>query len=307
MAWNDPVKPTTGAAVATNRTEADAVGEIAQRAVRPKLMTIDDGVEVFVAPANIEPRSIKKFIDEYADAPDRRSGTAALRTLDSFVEHVNRHKDTDSVLFATEENTRLVCVFDYNRAGPEGPPRFGKHRAHYDCPLSDEWAAWDEADDETLDATAFAELIETRIGDVVDPSTVQSKAKQFASILGIDFAGPSKIMELSRGVALRVNSKVARTVNLSSGETQFQFEEAHADEAGAPLKVPGAFLIQIPVFKGGPLYQLPVRLRYRVRDRSIAWTVSMYRADLALQHAFTEVCDAAKERTALPLFYGTPE
>jgi uncharacterized protein YfdQ (DUF2303 family) len=295
-----------------NRTEADAVGELATRAFEPRLMEIEDPiigrVEVFVGPNNVEPRSIKKLLDEYRTEPERKRGTAALQTLQSFIAHVNRHKDPDSVIFATESNTRLACVFDYNHAGADGDPRFGVHRAHYDCPLSDEWKAWDAIDGKQLGPNEFAEFIESRIADIVDPSSAGDGAKKFADTLGVEFAGPAKVMEMSRGIALRVNAKVARQVNLQSGVTQFVFQEQHNDENGEPLKVPGAFLIAIPVFKGGALYQLPVRLRYRVGSGgTLSWTLARYRDDRALQHAFAEVCETAQKETALPLFFGTPE
>lgn len=86
-----------------------------------------------------------------------------------------------------------------------------------------------------------------------------------------------------------------------------QFSEQHQDEKGAPLKVPGAFLLGIQVFKGGALYQVPARLRYRVTNQVVSWSFALYRTDVLFQHAFTEACETAKAQTELPLFVGSPE
>src|SRR3546814_747731 len=82
--------------------------------------------------------------DPFREQPLRRSGTAVLTALESFVAHVNRFKDEDSIIFASDDRAApsLTAVIDYHRQGHQGDPRFGQHRGHFAFPLSDEWKAW---------------------------------------------------------------------------------------------------------------------------------------------------------------------
>jgi len=294
------------------RTEADAVAEIAERAAStedialPKPDSADN--RIIAVPKGIELRSIKKLIDEYRTEPERKEGTARFQDLDSFIGHTNRFKDADSALFADASSSApsLTCVLDYH-CRADGKPRFGTHRGVYTFPISEEWSTWCTMRNKEFTQSAFAEHIENRLLDIANPGTAGETATAFSQELGTAFASASKLLELSRGLAVRVNSRVVNATNLATGEAQMVFETQHNDETGAPLKVPSAFLLAIPVFKLGALYQVPVRLRYRVRDAKVVWFYELYRIDRIFDHAFKEACDAARVQTELPLFIGSPE
>src|SRR5688500_379560 len=125
------------------KAEAQAVYEIARRTAEPRLLEIGetDGekVSVLLLPneqGGVKALSVRDFLAEYRDAPERKAGTARLFELASFVAWVNRFKDADSVLFASPDsaNPMLSAVIDYHRK--TGHPRFGEHRAVYAFPLS---------------------------------------------------------------------------------------------------------------------------------------------------------------------------
>ena len=78
-------------------------------------------------------------------------------------------------------------------------------------------------------------------------------------------------------------------------------------ERGQPLKVPGAFLVGIPVFRGEIGYQLCVRLRYRKSGASLVWIMELWRHEEVFDTAIKEACDMVKKATELPLLVGTPE
>ncbi len=296
---------------AENMGAAAVVADIVKEHIAPRLMQLEDPdgltAPVLVLPRGLTAHSIAKFVDEYADAPRRRKGVARFVELASFIAHANRFKDVDSAIFAKPDVPQLVSVLDYHRAGPEPFPRFGEHRGLYEPPLSDEWKAWTGQDTKVMGQAAFAEWLENHITDVADPSTAGDTAKALADLIGCSFASPSKLLELSRGLSIRVDSKMQQTVKLATGEASMQFVASHNDETGAPIKVPGAFLVALPVFRGGAPYQLAVRLRYRAAGGSVSWFFEVYRADRVFAHAFQEACDTAAKETGLPLFVGSPE
>lgn len=297
-----------------NRTDSDVVAELAARAAsKVETVLVDPETAVLAVPDGVEVVSIKPFLDEYLEAPERRKGTARLGTLASFLGLVHRFKDLDSALFANPDGTNhpprptLTCVFDYNREGPTGAPRFGQHRAVYEFPVSDEWKAWLGLNGKPMAQAQFAAFLEDRIADVAAPTSPGALAQEFAQKLLVSFAGPSRLIELSRGLSIRVDQTVRNAQNLQTGEAQVQFVAQHTNENGQPLNVPGAFLLNVPVFRGGALYEIPARLRYRVKEGAITWFYELYRADRIFDHAFDEACEEAQENTELSLFVGTPE
>ena len=293
----------------TRKAEAEAVAEVVSRYVEAKEVDLENGHAVLVAPLGLTIHSLKKFTDEYLDAPERREGTAVLQELDSFIAHVNRFKDADSAIFGDPNMSapKLTGVLDYHRAGGEGAPRFGKHRAVYSFPLDKAWKTWTGAASTEIGQRQFAEFIESNVLDIIDPREAGESANRFANALGARFAAGPELMELSRGLIVRQGSHVRNAVNLSTGEVQIQYDTEHTDERGQPLNVPRAFILGIPVFRGGHPYQVPVRLRYRVKENLIVWSFEMWRLDLVFEDAFKGATTRAQTETALPLFIGSPE
>lgn len=303
------------------RTETDACFEAVQKLHEVRLLRIvdppneDSGLtkidpSVIVRPEGVEIESIKPFLDEWRPHPERKEGQAELETVESFIDHANRfkHPNGAAALFATRGGgTRpvLVSVLDYHYEG-NGSPQFGRHRGRYAFPISDEWKAW-TSPREPMTIGDFAAFLDERIADVIADDTAGDAAKAWAALHKVAFASPSKLVELSRGLSVRVDLRVGNHVNPSSGEASLTFAEDHADEQGAPLKVPRAFLISIPVFRADAYYQIPARLSYRVNGGRVYWSFSLYRADAAFDHAFGTACRKAHADTQLPLFFGQPE
>jgi uncharacterized protein YfdQ (DUF2303 family) len=302
------------------RTEADAIAEVAQLAAETQILTLADDddsglppIRIAAVPKGTTLTSLKKFFDEFAAAPERRKGTAKFLDLASFITHANRFKDEHSAIFAnpTLPNPTLTVVLDYHPKGEpdaENNARYGEHRGEYLFPVSPEWKAWKGQSGVGMTQAEFAQFLEDHLVDVVDAGTALESARAFASSIGLAYASPAKLLELSRGLTVRVDTKVRNVQNLQSGEASIMFEATHQDEAGAPLKVPGALLIAIPVFRGGDVYQIPARLRYRVRDqRGLSWSYDLHHADRVFDHAFTEACEKAATETGLPVLVGYPE
>lgn len=302
------------------KSEVSAVAEFLKKHLEPQILQIaaPDGksVPVLHAPSGTEITSLKEFVDEYRTKPERIKGTSKHTTLDSFVAHAVRFSDSESALFAHRDvqNPKLVAVYDYHPVVADDATgvaavnaRFAEHRAVYDFPLSDEWKTWTAAHGVKMTQAQFAEFLENNLHNVADPLTALEETKAIMESLLCTFASPGRLMEIARGLSVRVASVVANHSRLASGEATFRYETQHQDEAGQPLTVPGAFLISIPVFRGGDRYQLATRLRYRVVDAKITWTLELHRAAETFDHAFNLACEKAAADTCLPLFHGQPE
>lgn len=291
----------------TRRGDAAAIIEAVQEGGEFHEHTLSE-MTIGVLPKDKKVISLKQYIDEYAKRPDRREGVAQLESLGSLIDHANRFKDVNSALFATTVPPTLTTVFDYHEQGePEATARFRKHRGVYRFPYSEEWETWNRVAEYSMSQEAFAELLEDRIDDIVDPSTPSDESKEFVKRLGLTLAGPAKLLTLSRGLSIKVDSKVSAYTNPSSGRGSITWEEEHSDEEGDALEIPGGFFLGIPVFKHGEMYSVPVRLRYRVRQKQVAWILKLHRIDAVFRDAFERACKDAQAKTELPLFFGAPE
>lgn len=285
----------------------------------PKPIVLVDPVTGAEAPGYASGKGISavpaSYFDGYLDAPRFRRGQANLTTIESLIEHVNRFKDSESVLFAVDDRKRpsITAIIDYHPAGgiDKASPRHGAHRSMFAFPLSDEWNAWADMDKKPMRMIDFAAFLEDRIVDVLDmidgEDSLPEDMQKFVNAVGGRIAGPSRLMDLSVGLKVYEKANVSEAVNLASGEAQIQFASEHVDGSGAPLKVPNLFLIAIPVFKNGQFYRLAARLRYRKSAEGLVFWYELWRADRAFDHAFRDSCERARVETELPLLFGTPE
>lgn len=290
---------------------------------------------VLVVPAGKQVVDLRDFENKRLERPRRRQGQSTHTTLASFLEHVERQRDPESAIFATDriDAASFLAIYDYHEAferrhyddGPNGAdgkptvvtrstlgrPRFGEHRAFYACPFSDEWIGWSSIAGPKagwLPQLDFAQALEDRGLDVLVPSAIPSKTLEEAQKLSIEPAGPVALMQLSRGLIVRADRKVGAAVNLNSGEAKISFEETHqATVNEAPVLVPSGFVLSIPVFRDGAAYAVICRLRYRVDGARVLWKLAMHRPDAIFRDAFRDVTKEVKERTGLPVFMGSPE
>lgn len=289
------------------------IERISKQAAAPVVVSIVDplsdvSLPVVAIDGKLEFIDARQF-DPFRTRPVRRKGKANLTSLESLIGHIQRFKSNESVVFANDDRKAPAILAVLNYQGEQ--PDFGDHRAHYTFPLSDEWKLWGNADKQQMEMAAFAAFLEDNINDVIalidgEDQLSEELQRYINTCGGGKPASPSALVELSRRLDVNENISVKNAVKLSSGEGEISFSTEHVDSDGKPVKVPGLFLIAIPVFRGGPLYRIAVRLRYRVRGAVVFW-FEMWRADKAFDAAFRESCERVSIETELPLLYGAPE
>jgi uncharacterized protein YfdQ (DUF2303 family) len=262
---------------------------------------------------------VSRYFEAYRTHPARKKGTAEALTLASFIALAKRHQLASSAIFADTDwrNPSFTAVIDYHELHDKGEaedladaflpgtPAFGQHRIRYLFPLSDEWKIWTEVNGESMSQLDFAVFLEDRIAELSAPTDAEKIALEhdFATTV----ATPSQLIQLSRGLQVNVDSRVKNVQTLQSGEAQIAFEESHTDADGKPLKVPGIFILSIAPFFMGGLIRIPVRLRYRVRNGNLAWSLQMYRPDQHVTDRVRSDLRRAAEETGLPAFEAKPE
>lgn len=270
--------------------------------------SIPKAVPVGFVPGQSRPIDLAPFFDAWRDHPRHKIGTAKALTLNSFADLVKRHKTPHTAIFADSgwEHPAFTAVIDYHRTGEEaGGADWLRHRIRYEFPLSPEWQTWIASNGRPMDQSEFATFLEDRIADLSAPRDKETAdySRDFATTV----AAPAALIQLSRGLEVNVGARVKHAVTLQSGESSIQFEETHHDASGAPLKVPGIFMLQISPFFMGTLERIPVRLRYQVQSGSLRWRYQIYRPDQVITEHVREALRKVGEMTEVPTFEAQPE
>lgn len=308
---------------------ATAVAGIVKEHIAPVVKSFMDHTgesrEVLILPKGLEAHSLKPLMDDYRRHPERPKGEAKTFTLDAFIAWTSRQAVPESVLFANNSLTEpsLTAVINYHQPqavhedravdGDDGFAGWGDHRCTYRFPLSKAWQAWAGAEGREMAQADFARFLEDRITDVVIPpqdgrADADATLLDLVGQLGGILAGPSRLLELARGLQVTEQHRVKNAINLSTGEVQIAWETEHQGATGEQLKVPNMFLIGIPVFESEAMYRMPVRLRYRLRDGKLYWSIKRHRPELTFEHAFNEALDKVRKGLPeMPLFIGAPE
>lgn len=290
------------------RLAQEAGGNFRGGTISPPPGAVGLPVEVpFLARGGKSPEIIdqRKFLEAWRTAPERRRGTAKVTTLQSFIDLANRHKDDGSAIFAQTNwpAPALTAIIDYHTLGHDA--RFADHKIHYAFPLTEEFKAWIGANGKGMSQTDFATFIEDRIADLAAP--MDAEIIEYEKLFRTKFAIPSEMVELSRGLQVRVAATVKQNVMLQSGEGEIVFTEEHQNDRGEKIVVPGLFMLSVPAFIDGESVRIPARLRYRVKDGKIIWAFYLYKWEEWLRVRVKNDLDQAAKETSLPAFEGAPE
>lgn len=274
-------------------------------------------------------RGTKPFIND----------TPEVQDLASFIAYANRFKRDGSTIFAFEdfETPSMTALLDYHKenASGEHQAKIVRHSLHYPFPLSQEWKTWWANDAEQraekrekpyFTQAEFAEFLEDHANDLIDPpdflhalfdstepdlSAEQKKKteadlmlEQLATRMHTNFGNARDITALAQGLKVFVEHTIVDKPDIKSGMTEMTFVEVQKNEKGEKLKIPGLFLIAIPVFQNGAAYRMAVRLRYRVAQGKVVWFYQLHRPRETFKHAFDGAAQQVIEETKLPLYRG---
>jgi uncharacterized protein YfdQ (DUF2303 family) len=283
-----------------------------------KVLVVSDGdrkATVLLTGSGVSAEGVKEYLDAYLPVPERMRGFAQLNDLDSLASYINRFKRPETIIFVDDtdiKNPYVEVIFDGHQGNDQAVDEgheagWGEFGARYLFPIAPEWKAWLTFASDWRSQAQFAEFLEDRILDVCDPTDPGEAAVKMAQQLGFNLATPGALLALSRGLSLSVDTKVVNILNLGTGEQQLVYEETHKDGSGAPLKVPGGFAIAVPVFRGGDVYRVAVRLKYRKRDGGlIQWQLAPAQLDDVFENAIAGAAKSITAKTALVPLRGRP-
>lgn len=233
----------------------------------PARVVVEGGIPYAVVPDGYKLTNVEHLLPR----PIAKRGSFTLADAASFCAFVNRHKTASTTIYVEPRLGEFVAVLDEH--GVDATPGQREFRAALKLRHSVEWKRWVENNGRQMGQAEFASFIEDNLPDVFDPPG-------------------TAMLEVSRTLEAKKSANFASSVRLSDGSSQFMYEEQiDGTAAKGTMKIPDTFTLAIPVFDGGARYKVPVRLRYRIRDRG---ALSMW-FDMDRPHKIVE--DAVEQTT----------
>ncbi len=267
------------------------------------------GIPVGLIPHGFDVKSLKPLFEEWRTKPERKKGTVTLKSEQSFIDFVNRYKNAETtVIFAEAQledgdlSASIKAVFDYHpSSGDIEKAENAGFQALYDFPISKEFKSWYGESGNQLSQRDLTNFLNDNIADL---AAADWPCGFDMSVLSPTYAEPAQIFELSYGLEINAKKKYYQHQKFMTGESNVQFTEEHEGAPGQPLKVPGWFKLQIPVFEGGATAIIPVRLRYAILDDRLHWTFDLWNPKVIFTNAFRLACANIQSRTSTELFNG---
>jgi len=287
----------------------EKLSESIRKSIEPRVIS-KDGADFLVHNQEMAVKDLTALTEKYEPAPRRRTGITTLARLHSYIDFTNRYKGNDSIILVegkVGKNTIQAAALTIFNADPAGDDQLkaghGDFKCDYKFPISKELKAFVDKNDSVMTQADFAMFLEDHISDMSSPSLMaEEDQKAIVRSLGGAGADPINMLELARGLEVRVTETVTNQSKLASGEMSFKFSAEHAGVDGKPLSIPAWFLITVPLFEGGAPIDIPVRLRYRVKEGVVSWFYELYRMNEAFDKAFDDAVSFIKEKTELPVF-----
>lgn len=257
--------------------DGDAVNEVMRKVLASVgVQKFSDERAVVVVPDGFSVKDIRDMLPP----PARPVESIELLTAQSFIDYVGHFGDEQaSVIFADESAGQYRAIIDFHVVAMDEVMHRGTcdHVARYQCPQSLQWQVWMGSNGKMVAQTDFARFIEDNLPDVIRPTA-------------------ATMLQVAMKLQVKKDVQFASEVRLDNGQTQLRYEETIRGSTGAgEMVIPDTFTIRIPVFVGGPLYDIEARLRYRLHEGKLAIGYELVRPVLVKLDAIQKVTAEIRE------------
>lgn len=224
------------------------------------------------------------------EVPVRKTGHANLTEPTSFAHYIRAHAEPlRTALFADRDAGRIVALLNTHTADADGEAGWGDHRATLTLRQTPGWAAWTQASGKLVDQIQFAEFLEDRAADVVDPDA-------------------ARLLEIATSIEATTSAAMKSASRLDNGEVKLRYEEtidARAGQAG-DLTIPSRIELALSPYEGMDPYKVTARFRYRLNNGSLRLGIVLDRPEDILRAAFGDVTGLIETTTSQVVLHGTP-
>lgn len=255
----------------TDPTDAQALIDFARANMKPTVVPSVDGRLAHLVTTTYQ-NVTEIDLDDYRPNPARHTGTAKLRSPESFLAyltqlgiHTGGAWEHQTGYYGNPDDLTVTAVL--NDDG--GLPGHGDYRAVLTYERTDEWRAWTGANNQLASATTFAEFIEDWRHTIVEPDA-------------------ASIVDMIR--SFRATRKVTwkDEIDDQNGDRSLQFttETTAGSTRAGTIPIPDLFVVEMPPFIGAAPVQLEARFKYQVDDGGARFGIKLVQPALVLRQAF---------------------
>lgn len=241
-----------------------------------------------VTPAGAEHHvvDLEKQLDLYRETPRRKTGSYSAHTGKAFISYLEKHGLLETEVWADLTNHTVTAVINAHQP-KDFPGGWGDHRLELKLQHTPAWLAWTKSDGAQLRQVQFAELLEERALDVIDPDA-------------------ATLMEITRSFKAAKKVAFESGTHLSTGEVQFVYREEIEGKAGkkGELSMPEQFWLALAPFEGGKPSKVLARLRYSISEGGLFLKYVLDRPAEHVRMAFDEVVALFQAGVEAPVFHG---
>lgn len=250
----------------------------------------ESGHPYLVLPVSAKLESLEHLLP----APLRKKRNLTFHEAASFARYVQDYGELSTVIFADLTKFVFTAVIDYDETAPDGSSapgaaRWASHRAVFPCPLSELWLLWTKSSNVFMGQREFAEFLESNTAQIRHPDAAQ-------------------FLEIAQTLCARTTVTFTGSVRLAGGNDQINFEHATETKAGEKgnLQLPSIFTLGLPVFQGGPPWEIKARLRHQIgEDKKLKLKYELVNPSLIVRSAWDEQVAIVRDATKLIPFMGT--
>ena len=211
--------------------------------------------------------------DAYGWTPRRTVRDAVVGDVASLLSYLTAHGDRECgpEVWADRVRGEVLAILD--PPGDDGSAWCG-HTITLRLRPSPEWTDWTASSGKLTSQEEFAELIEDRVADIVNPPGAEmlELAQSFHATNKVAFESSSFLADGQRGLEFR------ETVDAKAGR-------------GGQLTVPAVFHLALRPWEGTVAFKVTARLRYRIESGRLRIGYKLVDPDGVLRAAFADLVD----------------
>lgn len=238
-----------------------------------------EGVPYLLDPVSAMSRSLEDLLP----APKRQKTTRTLYSLEDFIEYLRRFKLGETSVYVLPEGNSYVITAEIDHRGPESTA-WHDHKVRFALQFSEPFTRWRESNKRRLDQEAFADLLEERARDIVDPVAAE-------------------ILEIAQSLHVTRNLSVKSVVR-ANGQNQLEFnrDEKLKGKDGS-VDLPTRFRIAVePFARHREKCTIDAFLRPRIADDRPQFVYELQLVDEAVEEVLNQIVSAIKTQTDLPVY-----
>jgi uncharacterized protein YfdQ (DUF2303 family) len=228
-------------------------------------------------PFAVAPRDSVVFdLEAFNQTPGNKKAQVDVDRVQSLSDYVNKYAGHDgaTMAFADLSSATIQAVLDYHRPD-KNEPRWCEHLVNFTLTETREWRQWMKMNERSMPQVEFAEFLEDRIVDVIDPPAAD-------------------LMSLVQTLEAKRNVNFSSAVRLENGTIDLTYEEdiqttgRKAGGGKGKVEVPPKIKLGIRPFEGLDKWEVEARLRYRLKEGSVIFWYAIVEPDRVREAAFDE-------------------